>query len=54
MARGKRCPCCGYPMYALREEHQPKGTYVTYVCRNNACKRCNGKCTESVRVFEGR
>jgi hypothetical protein len=38
VARGKKCPQCGYQMFAEREENQAKGRWVTYVCRNNACK----------------
>jgi hypothetical protein len=54
MARGKRCPCCGYYMYALREAYQTAGTYVTYVCRNQRCQRCRGQCTHTEKVFEGK
>lgn len=37
MARGKRCPECGSPMYAQDERRDAKGTMVTYVCRSGAC-----------------
>lgn len=38
MARGKSCPQCGFPMYAQRENVQPQGTWVYYVCNNGNCK----------------
>ena len=38
MAKGKSCPQCGHAMYAVKEEQQPKGTWVTYECRNGSCK----------------
>lgn len=37
MAKGKRCPICGHYMFAQHEQHQEKGTWVTYVCRNSTC-----------------
>lgn len=46
MAKGKKCPMCGYHMYAEREVYQPKGTWVYYRCRSSACDF-----TE--KVFEG-
>lgn len=45
MAKGKKCPQCGYHMYARHEQHKPRGTWVTYVCRN-------GKCRFEEKVFE--
>lgn len=47
MARGKKCPSCGYNMFAEHEDHQPKGTYVTYVCLSTSCKFRE-------KVFEGK
>ena len=38
MARGKRCPQCGYQMYAVHETDEPKGSWVTYECRNGTCR----------------
>lgn len=38
MAQGKKCPDCGHQMYAQREEEQPKGKWVYYICRNGSCK----------------
>ncbi|WP_154657255.1 hypothetical protein [Hugenholtzia roseola] len=46
MGKGKTCPDCGHYMVAIKHEDQPKGTWVTYDCRNTKTK-C-GK----VRVFE--
>ena len=45
MAKGKKCPDCGYYMYAQREDHQPMGTWVYYKCRNP-------KCGNEEKVFE--
>lgn len=39
MAKGKRCPKCNTPMYALREDKQMDGSYrVSYICTNGNCK----------------
>ena len=48
MVKGKKCPSCKLPLYAQDEDYQPKGTYVTYVCRNN-----QAKCSHREKVFEG-
>jgi len=47
MARGKKCPMCGYWMYAERYDHQPKGAWVHYKCRAS-------KCGFTEKVFEGK
>jgi hypothetical protein len=47
MARGKKCPSCGYNMFAEREDHQPMGTWVYYVCLDNSCRL-------KEKVFEGK
>ncbi len=47
MARGHKCPQCGYYMYAKKEQHQPRGSWVTYQCRNNNCRY-------ELRTFEGK
>jgi hypothetical protein len=52
MAKGKKCSCCGYYMYAEREDYEEKGTWVYYVCRNENCSKCKGKCTITEKVFE--
>jgi len=33
MAKGHECPHCGYYMYAITEDEQPRGTWVVYQCR---------------------
>lgn len=38
MAKGRKCPNCGTPMFAEREENQPKGRWVYYACQNKKCK----------------
>jgi hypothetical protein len=45
MAKGKNCPMCGYYMYALEEDVQPMGSWVTYLCRAS-------KCSFREKVFE--
>lgn len=45
MARGKKCPSCGYQLIAIKEVSEPKGTWVTYKCRSSTC-------THTERVFE--
>lgn len=38
MAPTQKCTTCQKTMYADTEDYQAKGTYVTYVCRNNDCQ----------------
>ncbi len=53
MAKGRRCPACNHPMYAQDEKYEPKGTWVTYVCRNGDCKTVKrGGYPEKEKVFE--
>jgi len=52
MAKGKRCGECGSSMYAQTERHEPKGTWVTYVCRNGNCKSVQRGHPASEKVFE--
>jgi len=47
MAKGKKCRICGYYMYAEREDNQPKGRWVYYVCQNR-----QKSCTNREKVFE--
>lgn len=47
MAQGRRCNQCGYHMYAEREQSQPQGTWVWYVCRASGCG-------QREKVFEAR
>lgn len=47
MAKGKKCPQCGHYMYAEEEKEEPKGSWVTYVCRN-------GNCNFIEKVFESK
>ncbi|MBF6469835.1 hypothetical protein IU427_32435 [Nocardia beijingensis] len=37
MAKGLKCRVCGYYMYAQREDDQPMGRWVYYVCRSSSC-----------------
>lgn len=37
MAPVEKCPSCHQVMYADTENYMPKGTDVTYVCRNYDC-----------------
>lgn len=55
MGRGLKCRVCGQGMYAGNEKYEPKGTYVTYICRNDNCdnyKRSGRRLEE--KVFEGK
>jgi hypothetical protein len=55
MAKGKSCPECGSPMYAEREDNQPQGRWVTYVCQSASCptsKASGGSQKFKDRVFE--
>jgi hypothetical protein len=37
MGRGLTCQVCRKPMYAGDEKYEPKGTWVTYICRWDEC-----------------
>lgn len=37
MGRGLNCSVCHQRMYAGDEKYEPKGTWVTYICRNDNC-----------------
>lgn len=52
MAQGKKCQNCNYPMYAQREDDQPKGRWVYYVCQNGDCKKKSGGYAYSEKVVE--
>lgn len=52
MAKGKRCSECGSPMYAQTEKYEPKGTWVTYVCRSGTCKSVQRGYPSQDKVFE--
>jgi hypothetical protein len=52
MAKGKKCPECHQSMYADKEDYQPKGTWVTYLCRNGTCPSVERGFPSKERVFE--
>lgn len=52
MAKGKRCRECGDTMYAQDEKYEPKGTTVTYVCRNGRCPSVQRGFPAREKVFE--
>jgi hypothetical protein len=33
----KSCPECSTTMYARDDKHEPKGTWVTFICRSGTC-----------------
>lgn len=37
MGRGLRCQVCKETMYAGDEKYESRGTWVTYICRNDKC-----------------
>jgi hypothetical protein len=39
-------------MYAQDERHEPKGTWVTYICRNGDCASVKRGFPEKEKVFE--
>ncbi|MDQ1686222.1 MAG: hypothetical protein QOC82_2959 [Frankiaceae bacterium] len=41
-------------MYAQTEKHEPKGTWVTYVCRVGSCPSAKRGFPASEKVFEGK
>ena len=53
MAKGKKCPECKNSMYAQTEKYEPKGTWVTYVCRIGSCPSVKRGYPASERLFEG-
>jgi len=38
MPKGLSCRVCRQRMTAIKEDKQPMGSWVTYECRNPACK----------------
>lgn len=52
MAKGKKCPECGTVMYAQDEKYEPKGTWVTYVCRSGVCPSVKRGFPAKEKVFE--
>ncbi len=38
MAKGRKCPHCGRPMFAVEEKDEPKGAWVVYECQDQKCK----------------
>jgi len=53
MGKGLKCRTCGQAMYADKEDYQPKGTWVVYVCRNGACASAKSGHPNQEKVFEG-
>ena len=51
MAKGK-CRECGDVAYADKEVYPPKGSWVTYVCRNGQCPSDKRGFPWKERVFE--
>lgn len=54
MAKGKKCPECGYTSFVEREDFQPKGSYVTYVCQNKTCPSHKRGYPWKVKEFESK
>lgn len=52
MGKSLRCRECGEQMYADVEQYQPKGTWVTYVCRNGRCPNIKSGHPLKEKVFE--
>lgn len=52
MAKGRKCPDCRTSMYAQDERHEPKGSWVTYVCRNGTCSSVKRGYPAKEKVFE--
>ena len=53
MAKGMKCPECKSPMYAMDERYEPKGTTVTYICRDGTCPSAKRGYAYQEKVFEG-
>ena len=47
MEKGKTCPNCKMPMFAIKEVNEPKGKWVYYKCTN-------GNCNMEEKVFESK
>ncbi|TDW66190.1 hypothetical protein EV653_6212 [Kribbella pratensis] len=52
MGRGLKCSECHQPMYADKEDYQPKGTWVVYVCRNGGCESVKRGYPYKEKIFE--
>ena len=46
-AKGMKCPNCSAYMWAEKEDEQPKGSWVYYLCRNMTCNN-------RVKIFESK
>jgi hypothetical protein len=54
MAKGLKCQNCKEVMYALEEDHQAQGTWVTYLCRNGGCASAKAGQPFKEKVFEAK
>lgn len=54
MAKGKKCPECGYTCFVEKEEFQQQGAYVTYVCQNKTCASHKRGYPWKEKVFESK
>jgi len=52
MAKGKKCPECGFTCFVEKEDFQDKGNWVTYACQNRECKSHKRGYPWKERVFE--
>ena len=52
MAKGRKCRECGETACVDKEDYQPKGTWVTYVCINGQCPGLKRGFPWKERVFE--
>lgn len=54
MAKGRKCPECGMAACADREDYQPRGNWVMYVCRRGSCPSVKRGFPWKERVFEAK
>lgn len=54
MGKGLKCRICHHPAKVIKEEQQPRGTWVTYQCQNINCSSCKNGFPWKERKFEGK
>jgi hypothetical protein len=52
VAKGKKCPECGFTAFVRDERFEPKGSWVTYVCQNGGCASKKRGYPWSEKTFE--
>jgi hypothetical protein len=52
MAKGKKCPECGFTCFVAEEKFEPKGSWIVYKCQNGQCQSVKKGYPWKEKVFE--